>query len=94
MFFLLVVGCCLYLLLFLVEFQVPQRMFYAVKGVKKMRIEERDETIMDSDVMEEHARIKKMSFQQIGNYNLVLRDMTKFYDSFLAVNKLSLAVEA
>lgn len=94
MFFLFVVGCVLYVLLFLVEFQVPQRLFYAVRGAQMPVLEERDESLMDSDVLEERNRIKTMSYTQISGYNLVLRDMTKFYDKFLAVNRLSLAVEA
>lgn len=47
---------------------------------------------MDSDVMIETERIRKMSPTDIGNGNLVLNGLTKYYGSHLAVNQLHLAV--
>lgn len=47
----------------------------------------------DADVQAEKDRINAMSEDEIKNYNLVLKNMTKIYDQFVAVNKLSLVVD-
>jgi ATP-binding cassette, subfamily A (ABC1), member 3 len=48
---------------------------------------------MDDDVQREKERIAKMEHHEIKDKNLVLKEMTKYYGSFLAVNKISLSVE-
>lgn len=58
----------------------------------RQMLSRRDYTRMDSDVLAENQRIERMGSNQIKAYNLVLRNMTKMYGSFLAVNGLSLAV--
>ncbi|XP_058465475.1 phospholipid-transporting ATPase ABCA3-like isoform X2 [Malaya genurostris] len=47
----------------------------------------------DSDVLAEKKRVQMMSMADISNYNLVMKDLTKYYKKFLAVNNLSLAVQ-
>jgi ATP-binding cassette, subfamily A (ABC1), member 3 len=48
---------------------------------------------MDDDVQREKEKISKMEHREIENKNLVLKDMTKYYGSFLAVNQISLSVD-
>lgn len=47
----------------------------------------------DADVLNEYDRIKRMSDVEISNGNLVLKGLTKYYGSQLAVNQLYLAVD-
>ncbi|KAL1392905.1 hypothetical protein pipiens_012130 [Culex pipiens pipiens] len=47
----------------------------------------------DTNVTEEHQRIALLSEEELPNHTLVLKEVSKYYGSFLAVNNLSLAVE-
>uniref|UniRef100_A0A8D8MPF5 ATP-binding cassette sub-family A member 3 n=2 Tax=Culex pipiens TaxID=7175 RepID=A0A8D8MPF5_CULPI len=47
----------------------------------------------DSDVAEEKKRVRSMPQTDVNNYNLVMRDLTKYYKNFLAVNNLSVAID-
>lgn len=91
------VGFVLFLVLFLIEFEVPQSLYYHSTLyerliAKKPPRKERKNWEFDSDVLAENQRIGRMGNNQIKRYNLVLRCMTKYYGTFLAVNNLSLAV--
>lgn len=88
------VGFGLFILLFLIEFEIPQMIFCRSMGYKTSitRKTAKKDTEVDSDVLAENKRIDGMGINQIKGYNLVLRCMTKYYGSFLAVNNLSLAV--
>jgi ATP-binding cassette, subfamily A (ABC1), member 3 len=48
---------------------------------------------MDDDVQKEKEKINKMELSDLKGKNLVLKDMTKYYGSFLAVNQISLTVD-
>lgn len=47
---------------------------------------------MDDDVLQEKLKIKGMSFEELKNTTLVLKDITKYYNDLLAVNRLCLGV--
>ncbi|XP_062556230.1 phospholipid-transporting ATPase ABCA3-like [Armigeres subalbatus] len=47
----------------------------------------------DSDVADEKQRIALLNEQNLANHTLVLKEVSKHYGSFVAVNELSLAVE-
>ncbi|XP_058837017.1 phospholipid-transporting ATPase ABCA3-like [Topomyia yanbarensis] len=47
----------------------------------------------DSDVLAEKKRVQMIPKTNIGNYNLVMKDLTKYYKRLLAVNKLSVAID-
>ena len=49
---------------------------------------------MDNDVLAEKQRVKGMTMSEIQRTNLVIMSMSKFYGKHLAVNQLSLAVNA
>lgn len=59
---------------------------------KAKPIPETEDEIMDSDVRQEKDRVKQMDIEEISEHNLVLRDMTKYYKNFLAVNQLCVGV--
>ena len=48
----------------------------------------------DSDVLAEMRRVRGMTTSEIQRTNLVIVSLTKFYEEHLAVNQLSLAVNA
>jgi ATP-binding cassette subfamily A (ABC1) protein 3 len=48
---------------------------------------------LDNDVNAEIQKVKEMTNEQIGESNLVLKGLTKYYGNFLAVNQLYLDVE-
>ncbi|XP_055599142.1 phospholipid-transporting ATPase ABCA3-like [Uranotaenia lowii] len=79
------VGC--FILLMVIE--------YRLFGSINMRKNEAPQLSLniDSDVLAEKERVSRMTEAEIGATNLVLRDLTKFYKSFLAVNQLSVSVE-
>lgn len=47
----------------------------------------------DEDVQKEEDRIKAMNSVELVEHNLVLRNLTKLYGKFRAVNQISVAVE-
>lgn len=52
----------------------------------------KDESQDDSDVLEEKLRIRKIPKDELQNHTLVLKDVTKYYKKFLAVDRLCLGV--
>lgn len=85
------VGFICFVLLFLVEFEIPQ-MVYRRCLQQQPPHQPNNHQVVDSDVVAENLRIESLGNNQIKMYNLVLRHMTKYYGNFLAVNNLSLAV--
>ncbi|XP_001662813.2 ATP-binding cassette sub-family A member 3 [Aedes aegypti] len=47
----------------------------------------------DSDVAAEKKRVQAMTHVERNQYSLVMKDLTKYYKSFLAVNNLSVAID-
>ncbi|XP_065093705.1 phospholipid-transporting ATPase ABCA3-like [Ochlerotatus camptorhynchus] len=47
----------------------------------------------DSDVTAEKKRVQAMPPTELNQYNLVMKDLTKYYKSFQAVNNLSVAID-
>lgn len=87
----MVMGFVFFALLFLIEFEVPQSIFYR-STLYERRGKAKQPQDHDLDVWEEKAKIDKMGINQIKSFNLVLKCMTKYYGKFLAVDNLSLAV--
>lgn len=93
--FMLAGGCLFLVLLFLIEFRAFNVLYYACKPKPKGAVygdEERDP--VDGDVMEEKHRIRNMNYNQIRSNNLVVRNMTKRYGDFIAVNEICVGVDA
>ncbi|XP_058465468.1 phospholipid-transporting ATPase ABCA3-like [Malaya genurostris] len=47
---------------------------------------------IDSDVLAEKIKISSMAQAEVNSYNLVLKDVSKYYRKFLAVDKLSVGI--
>lgn len=106
-------GVSIFVLLFIIDYRIPQRIFYFIIKVAKMcrkcleksrkktqkikpliEIENEIEPDRnDDDVVKERNRIKQMKLHEIKTYELVIKKLTKFYGKFLAVNKMSVAIE-
>lgn len=94
----LVVMCCTgivtYLVLVLVEAgaikMVKQLIF---KYIKRTYPTGESNEIVDDDVLAEKERINRMELHELKSETLVTQNASKFYGSFCAVNKFSLAVK-
>ncbi|CAH1108169.1 unnamed protein product [Psylliodes chrysocephalus] len=85
-------GCFLFTLLLLIEYKVFSKItyFYTQKFFGK---KPRSVPNEDSDVTDEKQRIHMAAESDIQmNYTLAIRDLTKYYKNFLAVNGLCLGV--
>ncbi|KXJ71644.1 hypothetical protein RP20_CCG020100 [Aedes albopictus] len=86
--FLVAIGVVAFGLIMFIEFRVFKRIFdrkVTVAGAD-------DDSSVDSDVLEEKQRIAAMSQSEINSYNLVLKDLSKYYKKFRAVNNLSVGI--
>ncbi|VEN47637.1 unnamed protein product [Callosobruchus maculatus] len=86
-------GFALFLILFLIEYdtitRLVERLIFKLKP--QYPIENIDE---DSDVAEERKRIRDMTVGELTTtYDLAVKDLTKYYKKFLAVNGLCLGVK-
>lgn len=93
--YLVVTGTVLIVVLFLKELRIFDGIFYrSRKMYSGPPPPETEDAVMDSDVRAEKDRIQAMGPGEIRNNNLVVKSMTKYYKSHLAVNQLSLAVQS
>ncbi|XP_055623835.1 phospholipid-transporting ATPase ABCA3-like [Toxorhynchites rutilus septentrionalis] len=51
-----------------------------------------EESTPDSDVLAEKQKIETMTQPEIASYNLVLKNLSKYYNKFRAVNRISVGV--
>ncbi|KAL9704634.1 hypothetical protein quinque_008152 [Culex quinquefasciatus] len=84
-------GAACFVILMIIEYRVMQRIFTSL--MRKRSPPVLNPALIDSDVLAEKERIRVMSMGEISATSLVLRDVTKFYKSFLAVNQMSVSVE-
>ncbi|EDS44170.1 ATP-binding cassette sub-family A member 3 [Culex quinquefasciatus] len=87
--YLLVVGITAFVAVLLIEYRVLSKVKQCVTWKKKPRLSA-DE---DSEVTAEKERVQNMRKSDIRNYNLVMRNATKYYGNFPAVNNLSVAID-
>ncbi|XP_053685902.1 phospholipid-transporting ATPase ABCA3-like [Sabethes cyaneus] len=84
-------GIGSFLILMAIEYRWFVKLFSGRRSSKP--IPPRHSENIDSDVLAEKQRIQSMEMAEINSTHLVLRDVTKYYKSFLAVNQLSVLVE-
>lgn len=82
-------GAAMFFLLIIKETQVFQLIIYKCRTEKQPPPLENP----DDDVLTEMNRIRKMNPVVIKAQNLVMRDLSKYYKRFLAVNQLCVSVE-
>jgi ATP-binding cassette subfamily A (ABC1) protein 3 len=91
--FMLLSGCIGYGLLILIEMGMLQNVFYKGKTMYKGTVSSNiAEDNMDADVLKEKQRIDNASHGDISSMSLVLKNMTKYYKKFLAVNQISVGI--
>lgn len=91
MVFLFIEGLVLCIVLLCLELKLFNRVY---DRLTDNHIHRQEETVQeDSNVTEEKNKIRNATPEQILNYSLVLRDLTKYYKKFLAVNSLCLGVQ-
>ena len=89
------VGAILFILLILKEMLVFDWFIYRLKKLfQRSDPEQTTNADTDSDVLAEMRRVKIMTTSEIQRTNLVIVSLTKFYEEHLAVNQLSVAVNA
>lgn len=77
----------------LIECNVFSKMFNAILKTFERSIPPLDYSNMDDDVKEEKRRVDAMTPNDLKENNLVLKNLSKVYRRFLAVNQLSLAIQ-
>lgn len=95
--FMVIAGLLYMAILFMIEFRVFHSIFYCLKPVPKglsSTSSAADANACDSDVLMEKYRVRNMNFNQVRSNNLVVKNMTKFYKNFLAVNQICVGVDA
>lgn len=89
----LIVGTVLLCALFLNEYGIFKLISYKVsKKIFKVQ-KPHDDPTEDSDVAAEKRNIRSKTPQQLQGYALAMKDVTKYYKNFLAVNQLCLGVK-
>lgn len=87
----LAVGAVLFLLLLVIEFDVFKRLFYSCS--KSMTDPVPDPIDEDDDVKNEKQLIRRATKSELDEYTLVMKDVTKYYKKFLAVQNLCLGIK-
>lgn len=91
--YMLAVGLLTFIWLLLVEYQIIAALVYKLRSCFSTPPTPISEETIDSDVLEEISRVKAMTNLQIESQSLVMRDMSKVYGKFTAVNQLSVGVD-
>lgn len=95
-FFFILDGILGIILLIMVEYRFFERIMYYIqqRRASRRRPSEEVQEAIDSDVMTEKIKIHTSHARLlVEEYDLVLKDVTKYYGHFLAVDKLCLAVK-
>jgi ATP-binding cassette, subfamily A (ABC1), member 3 len=99
------VGLSAFLILFLVEFRVFEVLYYyirmvyrAVAGMISPRLVRRPPPLRsdyddDPDVKAEKEHVNSMLSHDYQNYNLIMKNVSKYYKDFLAVNQLCIGIK-
>lgn len=110
--FLSIEGAHFFLLLFIADYRILQRIFsFVIKAIRRvirsvalrvyMRLMkkkrkstiEMETQINNTDVLNEENRITKMTFDELKSCDLVVKKLSKTYGKFVAVNRISFAIE-
>ena len=90
--YMFLVGTISFISVLLIEYRIFERLFknrFTYFGSPP----ETEDDVMDSDVQNEKQRVANMGEYEIKANNLIIRNMTKFYKKFLAVNQISVGVD-
>src|SRR3989442_1303944 len=96
LFFLFLIGVFSFIVIFLIESKIIEKIRYRNESKKHAgKEEETDPTALeDDDVATENTRIRTTDLPELfKTENMVLKDLTKYYGGFLAVDRLCLGVK-
>lgn len=88
-----VTGIIAYLLLLAIEYGAFKWMFSFVSKNVRQNISNDHPSTIDADVLAEKERISRMSNGDLREQAVVLRNVSKFYGNFCAVNNISLSIK-
>nr|XP_022911287.1 ATP-binding cassette sub-family A member 3-like [Onthophagus taurus]XP_022911294.1 ATP-binding cassette sub-family A member 3-like [Onthophagus taurus] len=88
--FLFITATVLTVLLLLIEFRAFEKVTYAFR--KQVARTPPSDDVDDTDVLEEKRRVRDGEINK-KDYSVVLKDVTKYYDDFLAVNQSCLGIK-
>lgn len=91
-FYFILLGCFLMALLLLMEYGFFKSLLYSVIKFIFRIDKPLDNFSEDDDVLEEKRKFRHLDEKIFKEYNLVMKDVTKYYKKFLAVNELCLGV--
>lgn len=92
--YLLVSGLIFFLILLIVEYRLLEGFAYLLCSVFKRDLPSASEdNFLDDDVLAEKQRLNRMPMDEIKSHNLLMKQVSKFYGSFLAVNQISVAIK-
>ncbi|XP_058124968.1 phospholipid-transporting ATPase ABCA3-like [Anopheles ziemanni] len=82
-------------LLFAQEYGMLRRVLQRLRRKKPTPMDalSGDDAEQDSDVLEEKRRVQNLGRADLDGHNLLLRDVSKFYGNFQAVNSLSIGID-
>lgn len=89
------VGTTFFIILLMIEYRIVAAIIYFLRTCcqRKQPIDLNDTGRIDSDVQDEKTKVAEMTKTDIECHNLVLKDMSKLYGEFLAVNQMSVKVD-
>ncbi|XP_018330699.1 ATP-binding cassette sub-family A member 3 [Agrilus planipennis] len=90
------VGAFLIVVLLLLEYRVFHNLKYFFKpfsSKEQVSVQNDADPDEDFDVFQEKQRIRNAAVYELENTSIALRDVTKFYGKFLAVNNICLTVD-
>jgi len=102
----IVVGIAAFAVLFLIEFRVFEVLYYYIRmmyrtivGLVAPNLLKRPPNFGetendDEDVQHEKERLNSMLTSDYENYNLVMKNMSKYYKDLLAVNQLCIGIQS
>lgn len=90
-----VTGTVFLIILLVVEYRLFEGIVYWIRGFfeRKLPVHSETDEQIDSDVDNEKNKVMAMTWMDLKVHNLVLRNISKFYNRFLAVNQISLAIK-
>lgn len=87
-----VIGTVCTLILLALDCRIFESVVYYIRSFRQRNFPP-SQCGIDKDVAEEKARIEDMTAADLQASNLILRNLSKFYGKFLAVNQISIGVE-
>lgn len=87
-------GIICFIILLIIEYGVFQGVSYYIRSFFERELPvPAAQTQIDTDVDAENKRVEKMTKLDLDTNNLVVKNLSKSYGKFLAVNKLSLVLQ-